>query len=341
MLKIYTEHQFLTPENRRRVFPLLFDLFYLPNEKAMVNFSIEDSISEADVAIFPVDVISFMKNDKSNFLNIWFEKISNYNIPIWVYAAGDFGCSIDRPNVSTFRFGGFKSKLQALSHIMPSFLVDPYKSVVKNDFFVLPKHKRPNIGFVGNANGSLIKFCKEYILYARRNLVNTIVKNPEDYHPFYPSGWKRSQLLKKISKEDKLKSNFILRNKYRGRDKNAGSEEDSTIEFFNNIQNNLYVFCLRGNGNFSVRFYEALIMGRIPVLIDTDVKLPLEDQVDWNKHCLVVSENSIIRDLIIFHASKTEFEIKEVQNSNRNLMLEKLNRVDYFIQISNEYLKKK
>ena len=341
MLKIYTEHRFLTPENRKKVFPMLFDLVYVPNKKTKDNFCFTDLVSDADIAIFPVDIISFIKNDKNNFLNSWIHMVSKYNLPIWVYAAGDFGFSLDKLNVTTFRLGGFKSKFKTSTHIMPSFIVDPYNKILGEDFFLVSKKDRPSIGFVGNANGSVLKFCKEFLLYVRRNFINVIFKNPEEYHPFYPSGWKRFRLLQRILKEYRIESNFIFRNKYRAKDKNAGSKEDSTLEFFKNIQNNLYVFCLRGNGNFSVRFYEALIMGRIPVLIDTDVRLPLGSKIDWKQHCLIVSENSIIPDLISFHASKTDNELKEIQQNNRKLMLEKLNRMDYFIQISNEYLKKK
>lgn len=336
MLKIYTDHQFLTSENRTKVFPLLFDLVYLPNVKAMENFSFAASISQADIAIFPLDIISFTKSDKNNLLSSWIERVSEYNIPIWVYAAGDFGFSLEKPNVTTFRLGGFHSKLTFSSTIIPSFIGDPYNKIIKNDFFLLSKKAHPDIGFVGNANGSLLKFCKEFLLYSRRNVLNLALNNLEDYHPFYPSGWKRFQILQKILKENKIESDFILRDKYRARDKNAGSKENTTLEFFQNIQNNLYVFCLRGNGNFSVRFYEALIMGRIPVLVNTDVRLPLFDLIDWNKHCLIVSQNSVVDDLIAFHSSKTDLELKEIQVANRNLMLQKLNRIDYFIQFAKQ-----
>lgn len=341
MLKIYTDHQFLTPSNRTKVFPLLFDLVYLPNVKAMENFSFATSVSEADIAIFPVDIIFFMKNDENNVLNSWINRVSGYNIPIWVYAAGDLGLSIKKPNVTTFRLGGFNSKLNASTFILPSFIVDPYDKILENDFFVLYKKDKPTIGFVGNANGSLVKFCKEFLLYARRNLIKVTVRNQEDYHPFYPSGTKRFQLLKKLAKENSIETHFIFRCKYRARDKNIGSKENTILEFFENIQNNLYVFCLRGNGNFSVRFYEALIMGRIPVLVDTDVRLPLSDEIEWHKHCLMVSEDTIIEDLISFHSSKTDPELKEIQFENRKLMLEKLNRIDFFIQFAKEKITSK
>ncbi|WP_289057590.1 exostosin family protein [uncultured Flavobacterium sp.] len=340
MVKIYTEHSFLNADNRKIIFPLLFDLVYLPNDKARSNFILTDSILEADVAIFPVDIVTFLRKDKSNFFENWISKVSEYKVPIWTYAAGDFGLTFKNDNVLTFRLGGFNSKLSNNSCIIPCFVNDPYDRILKNNFFVLSKSEKPNIGFVGNANGSFSKLIKEFILYLRRNVINIKFKFPEDYHPFYPAGKNRHKLLQKIQKEDKIESNFIFRDKYLGGNKDKSTKEKTTLEFFKNIQDNLYTFCLRGNGNFSVRFYEALIMGRIPVLIDTDVRLPLVNSIDWTKHCVVVSKDSIIQDLLDFHLAKPDEEIRKIQENNRKLVLEKLNRVDYFIQISNLYLKK-
>jgi len=339
MLKIYTDHNFLNENNRRKIFPLLFDIVYVPNDKTKLNFVLTDSLSEADIAIFPVDVISFLKKDKTGFFQKWIKKMSIYDIPIWIYTTGDFGFTLNNQNVTTFRLGGFNSKLNTKTQIMPCFVNDPYREIVKNDFFVLSKELMPTIGFVGNANATLSKWMTELYLYFRRSVFNLILKRPEDYQPFYPVSKKRFQLLKKIQREEKVKTDFIFRDKYRARDQ---SIEQTTFEFFKNIEENLYTFCIRGNGNFSVRFYEALIMGRIPILIDTDVRLPLKDFIDWNKYCVIVSENSLIEDLIQFHSSKTEQELKEMQKNNRKLMLEKLNRIDYFIQIGTTYnLKKK
>jgi len=339
MVKIYTEQSFLKENNRKRIFPLLFDMAYQPNNNnAISNFILTDSLSQADVAIFPLDVVSFLKNDKSNFFHNWIAKMSQNKIPIWIYTAGDFGFTFKNENVLTFRMGGFNSKLPINTCILPSFVNDPYNKILKNDFFVLPKKESPTIGFVGNANGSFFKFLKEFILYLKRGIINLRYGYPEDHHPFYPASKKRYKLLYKIQKDKRIQSDFIFRDKYRARNEN---KEKTTFEFFKNIQDNLYTFCLRGNGNFSVRFYEVLIMGRIPVLINTDVRLPLEDLIDWNKHCVIVSEDSIIQDLLNFHSSKTELELEEIQTNNRKLVLERLNRVDYFVQISNKYLESK
>ncbi|WP_417939647.1 exostosin domain-containing protein [Flavobacterium sp. RS13.1] len=337
MLKIYTDSNFLKADNRKKIFPLLFDMVYLPNEKTNSGFVLADSLSEADIAVFPVDIVSFLKADKDNFLQTWIENVSEYQIPIWVYAAGDLGLSLKKSNVFTFRFGGFNSKLDSSTFVMPCFVSDPYKNILKNDFLTLSKGEKPTIGFVGNANGSFLKRSKEFALHIKRNLVNLCSGNREDYHSFFPAPRRRYLLLNRMAKEEKIQSNFILRNKYRAGARNTNaSKEQTTLEFFENIQNNLYTFCLRGNGNFSVRFYETLIMGRIPVLVDTDVRLPLADEIDWKSHCLIVSEKLIVEDLITFHASKTDFELQEMQRNNRKLILEKLNRIDYFIHLSSK-----
>ena len=42
-----------------------------------------------------------------------------------------------------------------------------------------------------------------------------------------------------------------------------------------------YVLCVRGAGNFSHRLYETLAVGRIPIILDTNLALPLEDEIDW------------------------------------------------------------
>lgn len=64
-------------------------------------------------------------------------------------------------------------------------------------------------------------------------------------------------------------------------------------EYCSNISNNLFTLCIRGAGNFSYRFYEALCMGRIPILIDTDTALPFENILDWDQYIIKIKEEEI------------------------------------------------
>ena len=49
----------------------------------------------------------------------------------------------------------------------------------------------------------------------------------------------------------------------------------------------------RGDSNMAIRFYEALVFGRIPVVIDTEWVLPLEDVIDYKKFVVFVPHADI------------------------------------------------
>ena len=102
------------------------------------------------------------------------------------------------------------------------------------------------------------------------------------------------------------------------------------MEFFTNIENNLYTVCIRGAGNFSVRLYETLMMGRIPVVIASDAKLPLENYINWEKHLVITNSENILKDLVVFHEKSSNEALIEIQKNNRELMLGLFQRVNYF-----------
>ena len=52
-------------------------------------------------------------------------------------------------------------------------------------------------------------------------------------------------------------------------------------KFHDILHRNIFSFCPRGRGNYSIRFYETLRAGRIPVLVDSDQVFPCEDLIDW------------------------------------------------------------
>lgn len=331
MIKVYTDATFLTSQNRRIIFPLLFDLCYINNLNLLKLYQMVNDIDESDVVIVPVEIGYFFKNNKKNWLFDFIDKANVLKKKVWVYTAGDFGITLNK-DVYTFRLGGFHSKLNAKTFIFPSFIMDPYLGL-KKEFIPLNKSENPTIGFVGHANGSFLKWCKEFLIYVYHN-VNRITKRSfSDYQSFYPSSRKRHQFLISLQEKSQIKTNFIFRTQYRAGAKNQDLREITTEEFFENINTNAYTFCLRGAGNFSVRLYETLAMGRIPVLIDTDIRLPIENIISWKNHCVIVSENNFIEELIDFHKNISEDEFKQIQINNRNLWLKYLNREAYFTEI--------
>lgn len=328
MIKVYTDINFIIPQFRKIIFPLLFDLCYINTTNLLKLYQIVNSIEEADIVIVPVDIAYFFENNKSKWLYDFINRGNNDEKKVWVYSAGDCGISLNS-NVYMFRLGGFHSVINAKTFIMPSFIIDPL-GVLNKEFNPIPKKKLASIGFVGHADGSIIKWGKEFLDFIYHNIKRISKRIFEDYQSFYPSSVKRYQFLRALQKNDKIETNFIFRKKYRAGVKTEEERKLTTFEFFENIYNNPYVFCVRGAGNFSVRFYETLAMGRIPVIINTDFRLPLSDYIEWENHCVIASENDFMDKLIDFHKNISKNDFQQIQINNRNLWLNYLTREAYF-----------
>lgn len=331
MLKLYTDQNYLTPENRKYVFPLLFDLWYVSNANLLDKYQIVSEITNCDIVVVPIDIARFDSSKSQQKLNDFINKALDLDKKVWLYSAGDYGKSLTN-RVYTFRLGGIASQLNTQTFIMPSFINDPYVSLLK-EFRTLDKLELPQIGFVGHATNSFGKKIKEYLLFYKYNFKRWIGKIQTDYQPFYPSATKRYRYLKLLEKSDGIEANFVFRNKYRAGVRTVEEKKKTTLEFLENIELNPYTFCMRGAGNFSVRFYETLAMGRIPLLVDTDFRLPLSDSINWEKHCIIAQEQHIEKTLIDFHQKISPGEFEQMQANNRKLWQTHLEREAYFLKV--------
>lgn len=331
MLKIYTDQKFIRPENRRCVFPLLFDLCYTKNEQLLGKYEMVAQMEDAVVVIVPLDISEYFQKKQQKWLFDYIDKAIALKKKVWVYTAGDYGLSLDK-QVYTFRLSGFDSKLDSNTFIIPSFIEDPYTSI-QQQFQPISKQLLPKIGFVGHASNSWSKWIKEILVFLLHNYNRWTKKLFTDFQSFYPSSIKRYRFLTALQKNNKIDTNFIFRKQYRAGVKTADDKQKTTQDFFKNMEVNPYTFCLRGAGNYSVRFYETLAMGRIPFVIDTDFRLPLNGIINWEKHYVIVTEKNSSKALINFHQKINDLDFKTMQVNNRNLWLEFLNRDAYFNQI--------
>lgn len=332
MFKIYTDSTFLTAENRRCVFPLLFDLWYTQNQKLLQVYELVAKMEEAEVVIVPIDIAEFYMNKQIAWLRDFIDAALAINKKVWVYSAGDYGLSITQP-VYTFRLSGFDSKLSERTFIMPSFIADPIQYATSGGA-PIPKAEKARIGFVGHASRSSAKWLKEWGGYILHNYKRFTKKLYTDYQGFYPSSIKRFDYLLELARNEKLSTDFVYRDQYRAGVKTDEEKERTTRDFFLNIDNNPYTFCLRGAGNYSVRFYETLAMGRIPVLVNTDCRLPLTDYINWKNHCVLIDDQNPSEALIDFHQKITPQQFEDMQRNNRELWLNYLSRESYFTQIA-------
>jgi len=341
VIKIYTDTSYFIEENRKYVFLIFLELFYTKNEWINKYFKIVDNIQDANYCVWPLEVSFSVKKYGKNKVNLFLKESLLFKKEVWMYSGGDFGWSyFNRYDfITIFRLSGFKSKLKPNTIIIPALIEDSFKKYeFKNE--VITNFSKPSVGFVGHANNSFSTFAKDILHHILLKLKITFLNEPKDTQKFYSSAYNRYLYLKQIESQSYIQSDFIYRSKYRAGVKKNQSREKSELEYFLNINSNLFTFCIRGAGNFSVRFYEVLSNGRIPFLIDTDCKLPFENHIDWEKHIYITKQvNGKIdfNDFYNWYHSKSEQDLIDIQYNNRKLWLDFFERKNFIRSIYNKF----
>lgn len=130
-----------------------------------------------------------------------------------------------------------------------------------------------------------------------------------------------------------LKTNFILRDLYI-----FNLKDNQKKEFEDNMNGNLFTLCYRGRGNFSVRFYETLMRGRIPIQINSSSIFPYEDEIDYSDVGIFIEEEDLgkidLEKLVKkYYYSKSADELLQIQKNNRRIYEEYFHPDIYFSQI--------
>lgn len=339
-LKIYTDFEKISQvPHLGYVFPLIEYLFK-NNERVKEFYEVTSNPSKADYLALPISVEYLFQKGQKAYYKHYLELAKQNNKKLLIFTSGDFGKTIYDNNLITIRLGGFKSKLAQDTFIMSPFFEDPITKY-NLKFYTLKKMDKPTIGFVGHSSKGIIKWLKEFLIFNKLNFKRLIGNDNTDFQSFYPSSIKRYKFLKKIESVHSIEANFIHRLKYRA---GSVSQEDrlkSSLEFFNNIQENVFTFCMRGGGNFSVRFYETLALGRIPVVVDTDLKFPFQESIDWNKHCVLVKEDfsDFEVQIMSFYNSISQQDLIQLQLENRKIWENCFTKEGYFVSLHEQLQK--
>jgi len=90
----------------------------------------------------------------------------------------------------------------------------------------------------------------------------------------------RKKIMAVFNNSTDVRTDFIIRDKFWGGEPH---NEKLINEYNDNLQKNPFIISQRGTGNFSMRFYQVLAAGRIPVLVNTDMLLPFSEEIEWDK----------------------------------------------------------
>lgn len=211
--------------------------------------------------------------DKYDLIQNTITSYKEYNKKVLIFLISDVNEPYDIPsNVYIFRTSLYKTKKMYNETLLP-FMWEP----IEKDVYPLVKSDKPIVGFCG---------------YLHKN-------------PAY-----RKKLIDEMRRNtDKIICNFIIHFKFWG-----GKPNDTKLknDFENNVINSHFTICNRGAGNFSMRFYQVLSVGRIPVLVDFDQLLPFEDEINWDD--IIVrgkTEKEVIDKLLLLWNTRDIVEIQK------------------------------
>lgn len=145
----------------------------------------------------------------------------------------------------------------------------------------------------------------------------------------------RSRALKALAGHPGVDDVFVIRDQYRA---GVSSDEDrarTQAEFDDNLRAATYALCVRGTGNFSARFYEALSFGRVPLFVNTRCVLPFEDEIDWRARTVWVesSEASRIGERLVAAHGEVIDDPSRSAESLRQLWNDRLTQNGYFAHL--------
>jgi len=106
-------------------------------------------------------------------------------------------------------------------------------------------------------------------------------------------------------------------------------QKDMRASYLSLLEDTKFVLCPRGKGLNSIRFFETLRMGRIPVLISDDAKLPMDKFVNWDEIIVRVPENDVSSLMNYIDDWKQDHEIASAMA--RKLSMEYFSDVEKYI----------
>ena len=95
---------------------------------------------------------------------------------------------------------------------------------------------------------------------------------------FCGAAWpNRKPTLDKFRNDDRFKTLYIEHGHF-----SAGTRE----MYQENILDSHFTICDRGAGNFTMRFWHVLSLGRVPILVEDDMVWPFTHEIDWDNLCV-------------------------------------------------------
>jgi hypothetical protein len=226
-----------------------------------------------------------------------------------------------------FRFSIYSDTCGPNQFSIPTFSQDFLALNYDGQLRLREKQPVPSVGFCGYAPPVGCRLSKNSVREIGRYLAYRLgwLKEKRQLIAHAP----RVQAIRALRRAKNVEARFIVRDQFAfnrwGVLQPGGTPETAAQqrrEFIENLNTTDYALCVRGLANCSIRFYEAISLGRIPVFVNTHCVLPYDWMVDWKAACVWVEEKDLGRIgevLRQYHAQLTPEEFAAKQKLCREL----------------------
>lgn len=233
----------------------------------------------ADAIVLTHNFIRKFDQKTSVYLNHWTDVAERIHKPLFIFSCGDFSHTLHfDPRIWVFRQSLYRSEVGPHDISFPTTTEDPPQELL----FLREKMPIPVVSFCGMGGfRSTKEWCKFYV----KNFLYDCVAL---WRPAFRAKkigvyWRRS-MMRACERSRLISTNFIVRHSFSGHVKTIELDPaQARREYLETSAHADFVLAPKGDGNYSNRFLKTLAFGRIPVVVDTDIVLPLEDVIDYSK----------------------------------------------------------
>jgi hypothetical protein len=211
------------------------------------------------------------------------------------------------------------------------------------EFVPRRKGERPVVSFCGYAG---FPSWRNYVRYLVKNAtldVTALLTRNADYLVYKRGIYFRRKAMQYLAADQRIDTRFIVRSSFSANRGTLEGSVDTRTEYIANMLDSDFVLAPKGDANFSSRFYEALSLGKVPILIDTNMPMPLSQEIDYDTFTIRVphAELSLIGDILSKKfASLTDESYATMQREARKVFREYL-RFDAYWNYALQCLKER
>lgn len=254
-------------------------------------------LAEADLAVVPHSCNPTDEVQQKLAIQ-FYEKVNPADKPLAIFIKGDYSANNLLKNTIVINHHLYHSQQKSNEFAIPVWSQDLATTYLDSQIHIRQKQAKPVVGFCGYAPPLGMPFNQRKLKASFRWVAHQL--GLTKFRPNLTGFAARARALHFLSKSSLVSANLLIRDQFAfdyrgvllpGGDQNSALK--SRQEFISNMLESDYILCARGAANCSIRFYESLSCGRIPILIDTDCVLPYDFAIAWKDYCVWVNETDI------------------------------------------------